>query len=55
MMKLLLDHPRVRGARQVLLATRDAQRLYARFGFIDCRDVPPKAYASTEMVLRRNN
>jgi nitroimidazol reductase NimA-like FMN-containing flavoprotein (pyridoxamine 5'-phosphate oxidase superfamily)/ribosomal protein S18 acetylase RimI-like enzyme len=30
---LLLDHPKVRDARKVRLATRDAQALYARFGF----------------------
>ena len=50
---LLLDHPRVRHARQVLLATRDAQTLYARYGFIDRRDAPKRTYTSTEMVLRR--
>jgi hypothetical protein len=44
----------VRDATQVLLATRDAQSLYARFGFRDRREVPPsRSYVSTEMVLRR--
>ena len=33
LMRLLLDHPAVRGARTVLLGTRDAQSFYARFGF----------------------
>lgn len=31
---LLLDHPQVRGVRQVWLATRDAQAFYARLGFV---------------------
>jgi GNAT superfamily N-acetyltransferase len=53
-MRLLLDHPAVRGASQVLLATRDAQPLYAKFGFIDRAAAPPtRAWRSTEMVLRR--
>ena len=33
LVRLLLDHPAVRGARTVLLGTRDAQSFYARFGF----------------------
>lgn len=33
----LLDHPRVRGARRVLLQTRDAQDFYARLGFSEHR------------------
>lgn len=53
-MRLLLDHPLVRDAFQVLLATRDAQGLYARFGFVDRRVAPPlRSWVSTEMVLRR--
>ena len=32
-MGLLLDHPKLRDVPQLLLATRDAQSLYARFGF----------------------
>jgi len=31
----LLDHPRVRSARSVLLGTRDAQPLYERLGFVE--------------------
>lgn len=46
--KLLLDHPRVRGARKVLLATRDAQAMYARLGFVE---KPMSRY--TEMTLDR--
>jgi nitroimidazol reductase NimA-like FMN-containing flavoprotein (pyridoxamine 5'-phosphate oxidase superfamily)/predicted N-acetyltransferase YhbS len=36
LMRLLLNHPMVRGARTVLLATRDAQPFYSRFGFEEC-------------------
>jgi ribosomal protein S18 acetylase RimI-like enzyme len=35
LMRLLLDHPSVRGAWQVRLRTRDAQPLYREFGFVD--------------------
>ena len=33
LVRLLLDHPAVRGARSVRLATKDAQPFYERFGF----------------------
>jgi GNAT superfamily N-acetyltransferase/nitroimidazol reductase NimA-like FMN-containing flavoprotein (pyridoxamine 5'-phosphate oxidase superfamily) len=49
----LLGHPAVRGCGRVLLATRDAQALYARFGFIPRADAPPRPFPSTEMVLLR--
>ncbi len=52
-MRLLLDHPMVRDARKVRLATRDAQGLYERFGFRDIGDVPA-AVPNTEMVLVRD-
>ena len=52
LMRLLLDHPLVRGARTVLLNTRDAQGLYARFGFVD-RATVKSPFATTAMVLRR--
>ena len=52
-MKLVLDHPAVRQARNVRLQTRDAQSLYARFGFVPSRELPPKGYVSTEMALVR--
>ena len=32
-MRAVLDHPELQGLRRVLLATRDAHGLYARFGF----------------------
>jgi len=51
-MRLLLDHPAVRGARTTLLDTRDAQRLYQRFGFVD-RATVPRQYPVTQMVLKR--
>ena len=53
--RLLLDHPAVRHARRVYLATRDAQRFYARLGFGDRaeRETALRPYASTEMVLVR--
>jgi GNAT superfamily N-acetyltransferase/nitroimidazol reductase NimA-like FMN-containing flavoprotein (pyridoxamine 5'-phosphate oxidase superfamily) len=53
MMRVILDHPRVRGCKRVMLATRDAESLYARFGFVDRAASPPRAFASTEMVLVR--
>ncbi|MFL5263969.1 MAG: GNAT family N-acetyltransferase [Anaeromyxobacteraceae bacterium] len=49
---LVLDHPAVRGAPIVKLATKDAQGLYARLGFVDGAD-RPRPYATTEMVLAR--
>ena len=52
-MRLLLDHPAVRGARYVHLQTRDAQPFYARLGFRDRAELPPRAYTSTAMTLER--
>jgi nitroimidazol reductase NimA-like FMN-containing flavoprotein (pyridoxamine 5'-phosphate oxidase superfamily)/ribosomal protein S18 acetylase RimI-like enzyme len=49
---LLLDHPAVRRVPFVLLRTRDAQGLYARFGFADSAR-QPRLPGSSEMVLRR--
>jgi ribosomal protein S18 acetylase RimI-like enzyme len=49
---LLLDHPAVRAARTVRLATKDAQGLYARFGFRDHAAVE-RPFPSTEMTLIR--
>lgn len=53
LMRLLLDHPALRAAANVCLSTRDAQGVYAPLGFRDRSELPPKPYASTEMVLRR--
>ncbi|WP_242346372.1 GNAT family N-acetyltransferase [Anaeromyxobacter terrae] len=51
-MSLLLDHPAVRRTRFVRLATRDAQGLYARFGFVDAA-ARRRFATSSEMVLDR--
>lgn len=51
--RLLLDHPKVRHAVFVRLATRDAHGLYAQFGFVETDRLPPKPYVSTDMVLGR--
>jgi len=48
-MAFVLAHPAVRHVRRVRLNTRDAQRLYAKFGF---RDSPPPL--GPEMVLERD-
>ena len=53
LMRLLLDHPAVRHCRVVRLGTRDAQSLYAGFGFVAVTSLPPRPYATTEMLLRR--
>ena len=47
LMRLLLEHPTVRGARVV------RQSLNARFGFVPNASLPPRPYATTEMLLRR--
>ncbi len=52
-MRLLLDHPSVRGARRVWLGTRDAQQFYGRFGFHEGKMLPTRAFSTTEMVLER--
>ncbi len=49
LVRLLLDHPAVRGAERVTLRTRDAQRVYAPFGFIE-----RPSSTHPEMVLRRS-
>ncbi len=52
LMRLVLDHPAVRGAARVMLATRDAQELYRRHGFVDKAE-RPRTFVSHEMVLVR--
>jgi|GEM_PF-179961 len=47
---LLLDHPAVRGARHVRLATRDAMPFYRRFGFRDLDEAPRHPWRSFEMI-----
>lgn len=53
LMRLLLDHPAVRTCRVIRLGTRDAQQLYAGFGFVPLTSLPPRPYPTTEMLLRR--
>lgn len=48
LVRLLLDHPAVRGCRKVFLRTRYAQPVYARLGFIE-----RPSSANPEMVLVR--
>jgi GNAT superfamily N-acetyltransferase len=40
LVETIVSHPELRGVRRWLLATRDAQELYSRFGFRDLRDSP---------------
>lgn len=53
LVRLALDHPVMRDASRVLLGTRDAQTLYEKFGFIPRSAMPPRPYATTEMVRVR--
>jgi GNAT superfamily N-acetyltransferase/nitroimidazol reductase NimA-like FMN-containing flavoprotein (pyridoxamine 5'-phosphate oxidase superfamily) len=53
LMRLLLDHPAVRGVRVLRLGTRDAMSLYRPLGFVPLSEVPPRPYQVVEMVLRR--
>jgi GNAT superfamily N-acetyltransferase/nitroimidazol reductase NimA-like FMN-containing flavoprotein (pyridoxamine 5'-phosphate oxidase superfamily) len=48
--RLALDHAVVRASNRVLLGTRDAQGLYAKFGFVPRTALPPRPWSSTEMV-----
>jgi ribosomal protein S18 acetylase RimI-like enzyme len=49
-MRLLLDHPRVRHAAAVRLQTMDAQPLYRKLGFVDASEVPPPPFDRTDML-----
>jgi GNAT superfamily N-acetyltransferase len=40
LVETIVSHPELRGVRRWLLATRDAQELYSRFGFRDLKDSP---------------
>ncbi|WP_437814160.1 GNAT family N-acetyltransferase [Sorangium sp. So ce1078] len=52
--RLLLGHPpAVRGASHVHLGTQGARTFYARFGFRDPAELPPRPFTSTEMQLVR--
>lgn len=48
--RLLLDHPRVRNVRRVQLATMDAQAFYRPFGF---ENLPPRPPPFSQMQLHR--
>jgi ribosomal protein S18 acetylase RimI-like enzyme/nitroimidazol reductase NimA-like FMN-containing flavoprotein (pyridoxamine 5'-phosphate oxidase superfamily) len=50
MMRLLLDHPRVRHAATVRLQTMDAQPLYRKLGFVELSEVPPPPFDRTDML-----
>lgn len=52
MLRVLLAHPRIAGARVVRLGTRDATALYERFGFVSVTEAPLRAYPVVEMALR---
>lgn len=52
-MRLMLDHPSVRRCHRVLLGTRDAAPFYAQLGFVTRSSEPPRAFATTELVLVR--
>jgi ribosomal protein S18 acetylase RimI-like enzyme/nitroimidazol reductase NimA-like FMN-containing flavoprotein (pyridoxamine 5'-phosphate oxidase superfamily) len=52
LMRLILDHPAVRHAANVGLATKDAQGLYSKFGFRDVQQIPAP-FPTTRMVLRK--
>jgi ribosomal protein S18 acetylase RimI-like enzyme len=51
-MRLLLDHPAVRGAAVTWLSTKDAQSFYARLGFVERSALPPKPYPAVDMARR---
>lgn len=53
LVRLLVDHPRVRDVRWVWLSTRDAHAFYARLGFVAADALPPGRYTSTSMRLER--
>ena len=53
LVKLLLDHPAVRGAGLVRLATKDARAFYERFGF-ESEEQVKFAFPLARLLLRRN-
>jgi nitroimidazol reductase NimA-like FMN-containing flavoprotein (pyridoxamine 5'-phosphate oxidase superfamily)/ribosomal protein S18 acetylase RimI-like enzyme len=48
-MRLILDHPRIRGAERVHLTTRDAMRLYRKLGFVEEAEVQ-RPWPNTDML-----
>ncbi len=53
LMRLLLDHPRLRHTKLIALGTRDAAGFYARFGFLTREQLPPRSYTTIDMLLAR--
>ena len=53
LVRLLLDHPAVRGVGLVRLATADAQPFYERFGF-EPEEQVPSPFPVVRLLLRRN-
>ena len=49
-MRLLLEHPSVRGARHVRLTTRDAMAFYRPLGFRELAESPRHPWPSIEMI-----
>jgi GNAT superfamily N-acetyltransferase len=47
LMRAIVEHPELQGLRRMFLATRDAHRLYAQFGF------QPLAHPEQYMTLRK--
>jgi nitroimidazol reductase NimA-like FMN-containing flavoprotein (pyridoxamine 5'-phosphate oxidase superfamily)/GNAT superfamily N-acetyltransferase len=52
-LRLLLDHPRVRRVPKVWLRTRDAMEFYRRYGFVE-GGMPARVPGTTEMMLFRD-
>jgi nitroimidazol reductase NimA-like FMN-containing flavoprotein (pyridoxamine 5'-phosphate oxidase superfamily)/ribosomal protein S18 acetylase RimI-like enzyme len=52
-MRLLLDHPRLRRTKLVALGTRDAAGFYARLGFKTREQLPARSYTTIDMLLER--
>lgn len=52
-MRLLLDHPRLRRTRLVALGTRDAAGFYTRLGFQTREQLPARSYTTIDMLLER--
>lgn len=50
-MRLIVDHPRIKHCRRQRLGTRDAQAFYQQFGFADEADLSP-SFPSTVMLRR---
>ena len=53
LLRLLLQHPRVRDCARIWLRTRDAMDFYRRYGFVTTTELPPTPYCSTDMWLWR--